>query len=218
MVSAQPRARVYIDGYNLYYQRLRRTPFMWLNVEKLSQKLFPNFDVEVVKYFTARVKPSVFDPKIDQRQGVYLDALNTCSRTQVIEGNYQSHPGKRPLAKDFYEGTMTPIEVILSEEKGSDVNLASHLLLDACQNQFDVAAVVTNDSDLTTPIDMVATTLSKQVILVSTLKPGSEKRPNRSLVNAASSQREIRNGLLRSSLFPNHVPHPRRTIKKPSRW
>jgi hypothetical protein len=37
------------------------------------------------------------------------------------------------------------------EEKGSDVNLASHLLLDAFQNSFDVGAVLSNDSDLVEP-------------------------------------------------------------------
>lgn len=35
-----------------------------------------------------------------------------------------------------------------NEEKGSDVNLAIHLLNDAWNNRFDVAVVVSNDSDL----------------------------------------------------------------------
>lgn len=213
-----PRAHVYVDGFNLYYQRLRKTPFKWLNVEELAKKLFPKLDVAVVKYFTARVKPSVFDPGVEQRQDVYLTALRTCGRTQVIEGSYQSHPKRLPLAADFFAGRMNPVEVVVSEEKGSDVNLASHLLLDACQGNFDVAAVITNDSDLTTPIQMVTKTLGKQVVLVSPLKPNSKRRPNRSLVNVASSQKTIRNGVLRSSLLPDPVPHPRLRIAKPPRW
>ncbi len=218
MSPPKPRAYVYIDGFNLYYQRLRRTPFKWLNVEELSRKLFPSLDIAVVKYFTARVKPSVFDPGVEQRQDVYLAALRTCSRTQVIEGSFQIHSKRLPAAKDFFAGQMNPVEVIVSEEKGSDVNLASHLLLDACQGQFDVAAVITNDSDLTTPIEMVKTALGKQVVLVSPLKPSSNKRPNRSLVNAASSQKSIRNGALKSSLLSDPVPHPRSVIRKPKRW
>lgn len=219
MVSPpKPRAHVYVDGFNLYYQRLRRTPFKWLNVEELARKLFHNLDVAVVKYFTARVKPSAFDPGIELRQDVYLTALRTCGRTEVIEGSYQSHPKRLPLAKDFLAGRMNPVEVIVAEEKGSDVNLASHLLLDACQGKFDVAAVVTNDSDLTTPIEMVTRTLGKQVVLVSPLKPNSKRRPNRSLVNASTSQKSIRDGILRSSLLPDPVPHPRLRIAKPPRW
>ena len=38
-----------------------------------------------------------------------------------------------------------------TEEKGSDVNLASHLLLDAFRGDFDVAAILSNDSDWSHP-------------------------------------------------------------------
>lgn len=49
----------------------------------------------------------------------------------------------------------TVVKVIKVEEKGSDVNLASHLLLDAFQGNFDVAAVLSNDSDLVEPVRIV---------------------------------------------------------------
>lgn len=38
------------------------------------------------------------------------------------------------------------------EEKGSDVNVAAHLLLDVLTNQVDAALVISNDSDLAFPI------------------------------------------------------------------
>ena len=38
------------------------------------------------------------------------------------------------------------------EEKGSDVNVASHLLLDVLSNQVEAAIVISNDSDLRFPI------------------------------------------------------------------
>lgn len=41
------------------------------------------------------------------------------------------------------------------EEKGSDVNVASHLLLDVLQGTVDAAVVISNDSDLTFPIRAV---------------------------------------------------------------
>ena len=40
------------------------------------------------------------------------------------------------------------IEVFRTEEKGSDVNLAVHLVNDVHQNTFDCAVVISNDSDL----------------------------------------------------------------------
>jgi hypothetical protein len=38
------------------------------------------------------------------------------------------------------------------EEKGSDVNVAAHLLLDVLQGAVDAAVVISNDSDLAFPI------------------------------------------------------------------
>jgi len=46
------------------------------------------------------------------------------------------------------------IEVFKTEEKGSDVNLATHLLLDGFQDRYAAAIVITGDSDLVTPIKM----------------------------------------------------------------
>ena len=53
------------------------------------------------------------------------------------------------------------------EKKRSDVNLACHLLLDAFHNNFDVAAVLSNDSELVEPIRIVTQVLGKPVGLLS---------------------------------------------------
>ena len=44
------------------------------------------------------------------------------------------------------------MEVVKTEEKGSDVNLATHLLYDGFKNDYEVAVVVSNDSDLLEPV------------------------------------------------------------------
>jgi len=54
-----------------------------------------------------------------------------------------------------------------AEEKGSDVNLASHLVRDAFMNLFDVAVVVTNDTDLIEPIKIVRDDVGKAIGLLS---------------------------------------------------
>jgi hypothetical protein len=41
------------------------------------------------------------------------------------------------------------------EEKGSDVNVASHMLVDVLEGSMDAAVVVSNDSDLKMPVDVV---------------------------------------------------------------
>lgn len=46
------RAYVYIDGFNLSYGALKRTPFKWLDVGRLCQVMLPNDVVESIQYFT----------------------------------------------------------------------------------------------------------------------------------------------------------------------
>ncbi len=47
------------------------------------------------------------------------------------------------------------VSVARREEKGSDVNVASHLLLDVLSNRVDAAIVISNDSDLAFPVKEV---------------------------------------------------------------
>lgn len=53
--------------------------------------------------------------------------------------------------------------VIKTEEKGSDVNLATNLLIDGFDNAYELAVVLSNDSDLLEPIKVVTERLGKPV-------------------------------------------------------
>ena len=57
------------------------------------------------------------------------------------------------------------------EEKGSDVNLAAHLLVDVLRERVDAAIVISNDSDLRLPIQVV-----RQKVPVGTINPSSAPR------------------------------------------
>ena len=50
--------------------------------------------------------------------------------------------------------------------KGSDVNLAAHLLNDAWKGLFEAAVVISNDTDLVTPIRMTVVERGKTVVVV----------------------------------------------------
>ena len=52
-------------------------------------------------------------------------------------------------------GRAKTVEVVKTEEKGSDVNLATYLLIDALLKDSDIAVVVSNDPDLCEPIRIV---------------------------------------------------------------
>lgn len=72
------RTSVYVDGFNLYYGALKGTPFKWLDMVSLFDKVLqPRHRILRVKYFTARVSGTPADPSKPQRQDIYLRALQT---------------------------------------------------------------------------------------------------------------------------------------------
>lgn len=150
------RTIVYIDGFNFYYGCIRHTPYRWLDLLGFSQAMLPKNDVVLVKYFTAVVKPTDGEAK-RIRQLTYLRALATLPRVRVYLGSFQSHVVHRPLADG--KGSA---EIIDTKEKGSDVNLATELLVDGFCDAYEVAVVISNDSDLTAPIRAVRNSLQNR--------------------------------------------------------
>ena len=87
-----------------------------------------------------------------------------------------------------------------TEEKGSDVNIATYLLLDAFKNQYDVAAVLSNDSDLIEPIRITRVHLGKPVGLLSPVED-----PHEALKQAASFLKHVRPADVAGSRLPDPV-------------
>ena len=82
------RARVYVDGFNLYYGALRGTPFKWLNPVRLTGLLPPrDWAIDRLRYFAARVSGKL-DPRAPARQQVYLKALATLPEVEVHYGRF----------------------------------------------------------------------------------------------------------------------------------
>ena len=206
------RAIVYLDGFNLYYGALKGTPYKWLDVEALARRLVPTDQLVAVRYFTARVRPRPDDPQQPQRQQVYLRALETLPLVSIHLGHYLSHPTRMPLAHPLPGGPKT-VEVIRTEEKGSDVNLATHLLLDAFRGHCDKAVVVTNDSDLQEPIRVAEDELGVGVVIVNPHPP-----LRRSLALRASGLRQLRRPALVACQLPTNLRDARGEIHKPTTW
>ncbi len=125
------RTFIYIDGFNFYYGAVRGTKYKWLDFKALfSLILRPIHIISKIKYFTATVSSTAHDPEKTTRQETYLRALRASTpEIEVYLGHFLSHNVSMPLA--------TPVPpkyfeyVIKTEEKGSDVNLAVHLINDA---------------------------------------------------------------------------------------
>ena len=98
------------------------------------------------------------------------------------------------------------------EEKGSDVNLAAHLLNDAWKGMFDEAVVVSNDTDLCEPIRMVTLEKKLPVLVVC---PGRWPMA-KDLERVATYRRHIHPAMLTKAQFPNPIPNT--AIRKPANW
>ena len=107
---------------------------------------------------------------------------------------------------NLYYGTLR------TEEKGSDVNLAVHLLNDAWQDEYDCAVVVSNDSDLAEAMRLVREQREKFLDLMT---PGN-RYPSQDLTEYANFHRSIRRNLLERSQLPNLIPDT--NISKPEEW
>lgn len=212
------RTNVYVDAFNLYYGCLKQTAYRWLDLGALARTILPKHQVHRIRYFTALVStiPGDGDGAQPQRQQMYLRALATIPIVTVHYGHYLSHPRSMPLANPPPQGPRFA-SVLKTEEKGSDVNLATMLLLDAFRGDFEQAVVVSNDSDLVLPIEVVRNELH---LPVGVIFPCS--RPNRTpsvhLRNVATFNRDIREQALGRSQFPAKMTDAHGSFTKPAKW
>ena len=205
---------VYIDGFNLYYRALRDTRFRWLNLRKLAETLFPQDSIQSICYFTARLDSRPSNPGQTQRQLIYLRALASLPRLKTYYGTFRSGVKRRSLAEPM-PGRPTYVLIRNSEEKGSDVNLATQLLVDGFNGEYEQAVVVSNDADFAGAIRYVKDSLGLRVALVN---PDHRNPSPKDLSNAATYVRRLWKSHLRRSQFPDRLTDQFGVITKPPTW
>jgi uncharacterized LabA/DUF88 family protein len=211
------KTNVYIDGFNFYYGCLKGTPHKWLDLGAFCQASFPlpRNQINRIRYFTAHVNARANNPQQRVRQQTYLRALRTIPHLTIHLGSYLEKPTRMPLHPPPAVGPKT-VQVMKSEEKGSDVNLAAYLLVDAFDDDYETAVVVSNDSDLAEPIRLVRQKFKKNVLVLHPCRPG--RTPSVELRKVASKSLLVDTLLLPACQLAGVITDANGTIHKPATW
>lgn len=223
------KVNVYIDGFNFYYAAVGRTPYKWLDLRRLCAMCAPDANLHRVKYFTARLQSRDGDPGQPERQQAYLHAL-AATGVSIHFGKFRTRT-KQVLVAPGHSLSGRRVPALVTEEKGSDVNLATELLIDGFRNDYEAAIVVSDDSDLLAPIRAVRQILRLPVGILNPFPEfdpiSGDKRRRIDLVRAVSTgnpsttwfYKHLDHSLLPHCLLPDPViDRNGRQIHKPRTW
>ncbi len=212
------RIIVYVDGFNLYFgmKNAGYTRYYWLDVTTLSRSLLKtNQRLISTKYFTARIsgpkrndsqRKTEYLTKKQERQTTYLDALNTLDDFKMYEGQYLAK--QRTCHQCGSQWTT-------HEEKMTDVNIATELLVDAFQDKYDTALLISADSDLVSPV-LAVQELYPEKRIIAAFPP---ERHSHRLKEAASAQISVGRANLAKSQLPESISLPNgHNLRRPKGW
>ena len=217
----------------------------WLNLRALAgdllekhRDLWPAAEVARVVYCTARISGAE-NHEGQQEQDVYLRALRVSGSVDELSlGTYVTRTATAPLAvagkrnKPILTHPRWPVmiqrnggvpvpdavfmvSVARREEKGSDVNVASHLLLDVLTNVVDAVIVVSNDSDLALPVEQARLRVPVGLVNPTPGYPAGRLNASPDVGVGRHWWYQITGDDLRSAQLP---PIVGKTIVKPPKW
>ena len=212
------RIVAYIDGFNLYFGLKEKgwRKYYWLNLNLLVQNLLkPGQQLIQTKYFTARISlgdkdaPHWLREKMEakrRRQAIFLEALKTLPNFRIYEGHYLGKPIKCVNCNTIWT---------THEEKMTDVCIATELIIDAYDDRYDSALIISGDSDLVPPIQAVRCKFPLKRVVVA-FPP---ERVSKRLRQVASAHFVIGRANISKSLFPDDVRRlDGHILKRPAEW
>lgn len=210
----------FIDGFNLYHalndysfkgQYIYRK-YKWLNLYELA-KIYLNDDeiIEKIFYFSSFAK---WDNAKLNRHKQYINALKTTNKVEFIEGNFK---------KRHIKCQKCGFIIFKPEEKQTDVNIALYLLKMAFKKEFDIAILLTADSDLIPLINTI-----KEIrdiynelnhIKIGILPPIKRENQCKDLIKLCDFNKTMKENHLKNSQFPySLIDLNGNKLQKPSSW
>ena len=190
------RGCVYVDGFNLYHaiDDLKKPYLKWLNLRRLSEIFARGHATQVDRVvFCSAFFPGNFEKK--KRHEAYNAALKA-NGVEVILGHTTKEPKSCLSCHRRWDEP---------REKETDINVALALFDDARKDLFDVAFLVTADTDQAATLRfMLRSFPTKKVIVVT--PPGRQKSKHLrdlSHANIQITEEMIDLAVMRSSVAPD---------------
>jgi uncharacterized LabA/DUF88 family protein len=196
-----PKIRVacYIDGFNVYHaiddmsrvQRGKLNYLKWVDLWSLMERFIdPNVhEIRAINYFSAYM---TWHPDREARHRQYVKALEARG-VKTVMGRFKEKDAYCKNCKTTY---------MAREEKESDVNIATHLISDAYEDEFDQAFLVSNDSDLLGPLRLLRSRFPKKRLKI--IAPPL-RRHSKELWALGTHRAAIKPEHLERCLFPAEV-------------
>ena len=225
------RVIAYIDGFNVYHGLKHASnaeigrALYWVDMWKLIESTLKGAEtLTAVRYYTAkRIIPKKVswseERKQEQResnsrQDIYLNALAQTPNLTVKQQRFSE--------RDPYVCHNCKNEWERFEEKQTDVRIGVDMVADAFRGNFDIAAVLSADTDVIPAIEIVRSLRNADgdPLRVLPLKPFGRPRSKAILDAAGAKQaRNITSKLLEDCQLPDVIiSKSGREIRRPPHW
>jgi NYN domain len=217
------RTIVFVDGYNLYYGMLRRSPYKWLNLFALFRDgaLDARSELLQVRYYTAPVLGKMCDdPASPARQRTYLQALRRMhpDNIQIIEGQMVASKPFQRLVQPIAEAPhLEMVQTYAFNEKKTDVNMAADMMAAAWTNACEQIVLCSNDSDMQAALSTIRTHCPQITLgLVAPIPGDDHRRIAQDLEQHAHWSKTLKRFHLGRAQLPDKIPGT--AIHKPAAW
>lgn len=184
------RVSFFIDGFNLYHSVKQFAPdCRWLNLKALCKSfLKQDEELQDIYYFTAFAS---WNPTKVEKHKLYISALRTVG-VKIVCGKFKEVRKHCNICQKDYK---------THEEKRTDVNIAIKLFEDAVKDMYDMAVVVSGDSDLIPPIETIKENFPTKTVAV--LVPVGRK--TKELRDVSDIYKKLKTQDLKNARFPEEL-------------
>ena len=202
------RGAVYIDAFNLYHaiddQGAQFNHLKWSNLWLLAETISKGHANPIVKvcWCTAYRRG---DTGKKARHRFYVSALEICGVTTLF-GHETQEPQSCPGCGEMWE---TP------REKATDINLALSVYEDALDDVYDVAFIVTADTDQAATLAFVKRRFPNKKMVIAT---PPWRALSKHLLHLADGKVQITERMLDDCVLPQLVSNGQKAINRPQEY